>query len=296
MYDYEFINQYDGLRSTTGTVENDLTTRYFARCLYQRATSIFDFNLPKEWNKQYFTNVLFSRGFIGVINTPEYGVIPQVCTLSGYGLYMNPTTILVSQPLVSFKGEIGEDCELIKLTPDYQGIMDIVEHYAIQLSTVFTSIKSSLVNSRLAYLLLAKDKATAETLKIVAEKISAGETTIICDKHLKGDDLSGNEPIYTEAYNPKDSYITDLLLSDMQTILNSFDSEIGIPTVNSKKERMIDAEANYLISDSISRKSLWSSCLDETFDNVNSLFNLNISYSERGVDYGKSSVVPDRTI
>ena len=53
MYDYEFINQYDGLRSTTGTVESDLTTRYFARCLYQRAISIFDFNLPKEWNKQY---------------------------------------------------------------------------------------------------------------------------------------------------------------------------------------------------------------------------------------------------
>ena len=296
MYDYEFINQYNGSRSTTGTVENDLTTRYFSRCLYQRALSIFEFHLPDDWNVDYFRNVLFCNGFIGVVDTPKYGVIPQICALSGYGLYMNPTTIFVSQPLVSFKGEIGNDCELIKLTPDYSGILDIVEHYAIQLSTLFTSIKTSLVNSRLAHLLLAKDKSTAETLKIVAEKISAGEPTIICDRHIKSDGLSGADPIYAESYNPKDSYITDLLLNDMQTILNNFDSEVGIPTVNSKKERMINTEAEYLISDSVSRRKLWESCLDQSFARVNGLFDLNIAYTVRGCDNGNSEIKPNWTV
>lgn len=280
-YDYEYINQYNGTRSPTGTVECDMSTAYFMRCLYQRAISVIDIDIPDHWNKQYFLNVLFKNGFIAVINSEKYGVIPQICTLSGYGLYMQPTRVLVNQPLVSFSGDIGDDCELIKLTPDYRGIWDIVEHYAIQLSTCYTSIRMSLENSRLAVLLGAKNKNAKATLEIIAEKISSGESVIIYDKELKNDDMTEDIPIWTLSYNVKDNYITDKLLDNLQMLINQFDREIGIPTVDSKKERMITGEVQNMTADSCARLNTWATCLEESIDKVNALFGLNISFTTK---------------
>lgn len=295
-YDYQYVNEYIGRRSTTGTVEADRMTGYFMRSLYQRAISKFTFDIPIDWDYDYFTSVLFGEGFIAVIPTDMYGVIPQICTLSGYGLYRQPVNVLVTQPMVEFKGVIGESCELIKLTPDYRGIWDIVEHYAIQLSTACTSLKMSLINSRLAYILAAKNKAAAETLKAIAEKLSAGESTIIIDKLLK-DDLTNDEPIYNEAYDPAKTYITDKILADMTTILNKFDREIGIPVVDQKKERMITDEVQAIQSDAFGRIKTWSTCLDRSIEKVNDMFGLNISYKLNGGDeYGNSKDNADRVL
>ena len=276
MFEFEAINLYNGSRSTTGTVEGDLTTRYFMRSLYQRCLSVIEFTVPKEWSKNYFKNVLFGSGFIGIVNTAKYGIIPQICGLHGQGIFLQPTKILVHQPLVQFEGVIGKDCELIRLTPDYLGVWDIIEHYAIQLSTAYTSLKMSLVNSRLAYILAGKDKSAVETLKLIAEKISAGETTIIIDKMLKND-INGETGIFESAYNPKDSYITTELLADINTILANFDREIGIPSLDEKRERYIESEVQTMNADSCARLSTWKECLTESIDKVNALFDLGIT-------------------
>lgn len=270
--DFEAINTYEGTRSPDGTVEYDLTTSYFFRCLYQRCLSIINFNLPETWNKNYFKNVLFGNGFIGVINSPEYGIIPQICTMSGYGLYLEPKRVLVAQPLVNFDGTIGDNCELIRLTPDYRGVCDIIDHYALQLSIAFTSVKTSLFNSRLSYLAVAKNKQAAETLKIIAEKISAGEPVIVYDKMLKDTDLTGDDPIFTEAFDVGGNYVTDRLLEDMRNILNDFDREIGIPVIDDKKERRIISEVNMLISDTGSRLETWTECLNDSIARVRQVF------------------------
>lgn len=280
-YDYEFINTYEGTRTPTGKVICDKSTAYFTRALYQRLMSTIKFNLPSYWNKRYFKNVLYKNGFIGIINDPKYGVIPQKCTLSGYGLWMQPTNILVKETLVNFDGEIGKDCELIMLTPDYMGVHDIVDHYAVQLSTCFTSIKMSLENSRLAFILAGKTKSAKETLKAIAEKISSGESVIVVDKLLKEDIESAGkgDSIFTQTFDVKNSYITDKLLNDLQTILNMFDREIGIKVVDEKKERMLTSEISTQTSDSNARINTWLECLKESIDRVNTLFpDLNITF------------------
>lgn len=278
-FDYEFINQYNGTRSPTGTVEFDQTTNYFFRSLYQRALSVIKFNLPDGWNKRYFKNVLFGCGYIGIINTPKYGIIPQIANVSGYGLYLQPTKLLVSQPFVQFEGDINKNCSVIKLTPDYKGITDIIEHYALQLSKCCTSIDVSLVNSRLSFLAYAKTKQGAETLKMILEKISSGEPAVVVDRIVKGDDLNGNENIFTAAFDPARNYITDKLLNDFTTILNSFDREIGIPTIDDKKERRIETEINTMISDTGTRLETWRECLDESIEETKNVFpEIDISY------------------
>lgn len=302
-YDYEFINQYEGTRTPTGEVEFDLTTSYFFRSMYQRALSVLKFDLPSEWNKRYFKNVLFGCGYIGIVRTAKFGVVPQIANLSGYGLYLQPTKLLIAQPFVQFEGEIGENCEVIKLTPDYKGITDIVEHYALQLSKCCTSINVSLVNSRLSLLAYAKTKQGAETLKVVLEKISSGDPAVVVDKIVKGDNLDGTESIFTTAFDPARNYITDKLLTDFTTILNQFDREIGIPVIDEKKERRIESEVSTIISDSGTRLETWKECLDESIENCKKVFpEINISYKTqfdfvRGAEnVTESTVNSDRSV
>ena len=294
---YEAINQYEGRYSPTGTVQNDQTTAYFWRCLYQRLMSIVSFDIPKEWNYNYFKNVLFGIGFIGIIDTPQYGVIPQICTVSGYGLYLQPTKILVKQPLVQFEGRRGEDCEIIRLAPDWRGILDIVDHYAYELATCYTSVNVSLINSRAGFLGYPKNKAAAETMKVIAEKLSAGEPLVIVDRAVKSDDINNEEPLFVEAFNPAANYITDKLLNDMNTILNEFDREIGIPVIDDKKERRIEMEVNTMIADTGSRLDVWAECLKESIADVKKVFpDLSISFKtikEKGVQVNEYNTASD---
>ena len=261
------------------------------RALYQRATSGTKFGLPEEWKraKRYFKNVLYTQGFISVIKTKEYGIIPQICGFSGYGLYLQPTKILVNQPLVQFEGTIGEDCELIHLTGDYRGIWDIIEHYAIRLSVAITSVDCALMNERVSFLAAGKNKAASETIKYLYERISAGEPFSVYDKEsLKSNDLSDkDDPIWTFSQDVASQYVSDKLLADIDTILQQFDREIGIAAVGEKKERMITDEVNIQVQDSCARSETWFEVLSDSFDLVNDLFpDLNLTFT---MNYGGES-------
>lgn len=285
--DYEGLNGYNSMRSVAGTVENDLNTRYFMRSLYQRAIAGTKFKLPTEWVifKRYFKNVLYSLGYIGVIDSSEYGKIPQICGFSGYGLALQPVKMLVNQPLVQFEGTIGEDCELIQLCGDYMGIWDIVEHYAIRLSTAITSFDCSLINERLSMIALAKNKSAAESLKYLYERIVAGEPFSVADKAIKGEGIDGkDDPIWTFSQDVASQYISDKLLADMETILQQFDREIGIAAVGEKKERLITDEVQLQQADTCARSDTWFESLSDSFDRVNKLFpELDLSFT---MNYG----------
>lgn len=275
-------NIYNGTRSTSGLVENDLTTRYCMRSLYQRIYAGFIPKNPPTWNKRYFKNVLLNIGYIGIINTPQYGKIPQIAQPSGeLGLYLQPTELIVAQPLVQFQGTIGENCELIMLTPDWSGVLDIVEFYAKRLSIAFTSLDVALVNSRAAIMAVGKNKSATETIKAMYEKLTAGEPILIHDKELKDDSLDGNnEPIWTYSLDVKQNYIVTDILDNIKTILEDFDHEIGIAAIGDKKERMITDEVTQLTADACARSETWFDCLTESYDKVNALFpDLDLSFT-----------------
>ena len=84
-------------------------------------------------------------------------------------------------------------------------------------------------------------------------------------------------------------------LRDLQTILNAFDNEVGIPTVPYQKaERMVTAEAESKEADAVSRITVWKKSLDASLVNVNKMFpDLNISVKVRW-NNGDSENNPDR--
>lgn len=217
----------------------------FARNLFQRAMSVFKPSAPDGWNPDYFMPLLFSGGYFGIINTDRYGVIPQWCTLSGYDVQFQPARALFSNPLFrdSYDLTIGQQCVIIHLFPDYEGIVDTVYYHANMLALAAESAHINLFNSHLAYVFASKNKTAAATFAEMYSAIGRGEPYTIVDNDLM--DRDGNPKWIKFDMDLAKNYITTELLQDMRVIITMFDEEVGIPSNNNpKKERMLVDEVN----------------------------------------------------
>lgn len=271
---------------------NNETFDFWERALFQRALSVLEITLPEEWKgyiKDFFNYVFFRFGFVAVFDMDKYGKIFQPASLSGIDLWYGPTKAIVANPAFGSKElEIGKDCEILKLTPDYLGIWDIISYYAEKLSTLDNAINMSLINNKYAFMLAAKNKSAAEALKKMIDKINKGEPAVIVDVSIKNDPTDKTEPWQIiDRGNLKDSYLTTQQLEDFRTLLYNFDAEIGIPTLRSeKKERMITDEAIGLQRDAVSRSEIWIDTINDSAKAVNAMFGLNISAKRKQIPEG----------
>ena len=285
-----FYNKLNFLDNTffpnTQKRRNNLSYAYWERSLFQRACSVFEFELPDEWSgnvKDFFYYCLYRFGYVCVLHLPKYGMIFQPCSLKGYNIYYQPTEAIITNKAFTMsenniKHIIGENCELIKLTPDYLSAWDIISYYAEKLSSLDAAIAMSIECSKAGFLLGAKTKAAAESLKKMMDKISRGECCVIYDTKLVTDDpVSKDSPFQYWDRKLKENYITSDQLNDFQTILNNFDAEIGIKTIPyQKKERLVTSEAESRMIDSAARSIVWYETLSSSIEKVNHMFNTDI--------------------
>ena len=283
MYDYHFINIYNSqINPSTVHCSNADLVIHYTRYLFEKVLSVYKFeNMPSEWPLNYFLYCLFGYGYITVFNTEEYGLIANKCSLSGYDIYYQPTQALVANPILGSKRlNIGEDCELIKVQPDYNSIMDIVSLYADLMALCTETAGINLLNSKMSYVFFAENKAAAESFKKLYDKIASGEPAAVTDKLLLGED--GNETWKIFSQNVGQNYITDRILTDMRTIENMFNTDVGIPNANTmKRERLISDEVNANNVDTQSKTMLWLETIRDGVDKVNSMFNTNITVKYR---------------
>lgn len=299
---YNQINAAAGLYNPSMVKSfNNKTFAFWERSLFQRACSVLDFELPENWQgnvKDFFLYSLFKFGFVAVSENAEYGKYFQPCALNGYNFYYQPTEAIISNPLLQERLKIGSECELIKLTPDYFGVWDIISYYAEKLSVLDNAINMSLINNKYAFFMGARNKTAGEAIKKMIDKVNRGEPAIIYDMKLLNDPTDKSEPWqFLERKDLKSSYLTTDQLMDFQTILNNFDTEVGIPTIPyQKKERMVTTEAESRVIDSTSRSQVWYDTLTSSIEKVNALYpGLNISVKLRyemqeGADYGKDNI------
>ena len=178
---------------------------------------------------------------------------------------------------LTYELEIGKDCEMVRMTPDWLGVYDIICYFAEKLALNDTAVNTSLINSKVAYVLGAKTKAAAEALKNIFDKINAGEACAVYDTRIQDDPVSKTEPFTQLKLFSQADFITDKLLETHQTIIDEFDAEIGIKTVPYKKaERMVQSEADSKSEDSMARINLWIRTLNDSFKNVNRKYGLNL--------------------
>lgn len=287
---YEFINQYNAMRSpSTVHCRNTALVEYYTRYLFQKVISVFEFEgLPQEWADNYFKYVLFGYGVIAVIYTDKYGVICQDCGLSGFDVFYQPTRCVIANPhlpgLKEFK--IHENCEIIKLQPDYGSVMDLVTTYADLMALALETTGANLLNSKLSYVFFAENKTAAESFKKLYDRVASGEPMAVIDKNLLLEDGTPAWQMFTQ--NVGQNYITDRLLNDMKTLEDQFNTVIGVPNANTqKRERMITDEVNANNVDTQCRVNLWLETMNKDIEQVNKMFGTDIKVKYRYDDITK---------
>ena len=290
---YEFYNLYNARRKpSTVHVSNVALSNYYRRYMLQKVLSVFKFeNLPKSWANNYFLYTLFTFGFVSIVNTDNFGVIPQHCSLYGYNVMYQPTNVMIANPLLrgTLNPEIGTECALIRMQPDYGSAWDIVCHYADLKALACESAAVNLVNSKLAYVFACTSKSAAETFKKLYDQISNGNPAAFTDKSLFDDD--GNPAWMEFQNNLKQNYIVSDLLQDMAKIDSMFNTEIGIPNVNIAKESGVSKSE--IMSNNVETRSkaeIWLDEIRKGVENANELFGLNISVNFR---FNENEVLTD---
>lgn len=275
---------YDRINLLAGTYQpspvknrNNRSFDYYVRSLFQRATTVFEWELPENWDgniKDFFLYCLFRFGYVAISDFDDFGMGFQPCTLSGYNFYYQPTKAIISNPALpeSLELELSKQGELLKLTPDYMGIWDVLEVYAKKLAILDEAIEMSSINNKFAFFLGAKNKAAGQALKKMLDQVNKGEPAVIWDMKLMNDPTDKDVP-WQEWKRDINEKLTTELLTNFRTIISDFDSEIGIPTNGfEKKERMITDEANIKQADGKARSVTWYETIESSISKIKRLY------------------------
>ena len=243
MYSQEMLQDYFNLQPSMVNGRANIGVEYYKRLLYTKLYAKFDFELPKEWELNWFRFWLFHCGSIGVIYTSKFGWICYPYGVVKRGLYYNPLIITVSTPFTKVfqNGAIGYNAEIIKCFDDYFGFDDIINHYAEKLAQVDKDININLMNANVAVAMVVADKKEAEQMKEIYSEATQGKPFLPYGK--KTDSKVSNEPLEPLFGDVKGNYIVNDLLDAKRTIMNEFLTDIGINNANTdKKERLITDE------------------------------------------------------
>ena len=278
--DYTYINAVNGQKNpSTIHTQNPALTKFFERYLIDDFLGQWEVKLPETWAYNYTMYTLVYFGFLAVINTDKFGVIPQHCNLYGFDVMYQPTTAQIINPLIpnAINARIHRDTELIKLFPDFGGIYDLIQFYAEKMALLSEGIDVNIINSKLSYIVGVDNKSSAETFKKTIDKVTSGDACVVTGKELFSED---GTPMWTTfAQNLSQNYIASKQIEDLKKLKLMFDTDVGIPNANTeKKERLTDDEVNSNNIETQTKIELIADSLKESADGVNKMFGTDISF------------------
>ena len=276
-YNYQTLNKFNTAKIPSSVhLKDNEAFDFFARYLLQRIFSVYEFKIPDTWDMSLMLYSTFCNGATAIFNTEEYGVIPMNATLGGLNLFYQPRYAYISNPLLDrvHELEIGKDCALLRLMPNYGNVMDIVAHYAAQLALLYESTNANIMNSRLAYIVLNDEgnpkkgeqggKAGAKKIQTMMDSIYGGEPMVVIGGKGMINEMTGKPNWIPLENNIGGNFIAPQLQALAKKVEAEFDNEIGIPNTNTDKaERMLVDEVNSNNVSTYSKAALWLDYLKE---------------------------------
>ena len=262
---------------STAHAHNTAIAEYYRRYLFQRAMSVFQWEYPAEWDLLYMLEGVYKRGFLAVIDTNRYGVVPQWATPSGFNVFRRAISASISSDLIEQKEwTIGEKCLPLYMTYTYCGIADIVNYYADMMATAAEAAAVNTSNSKTAIVFTVGSKQAAETFKKAVDKIQSGEPAIWIDKMLASEENESWRPFIRDVGS---SYIADKLIRDLRTWESMFNADVGIPSANiDKRERLTDDEVHSGEVATSCKAALWLDTLQKCCNDINDAFGRKMSH------------------
>ena len=292
---YDYINTIDSsVQPANQHVLNTQTGRFYQRYLLKKALAVFNWKLPEWWDENYFLYVLYCRGYLAIMDTEQFGVIPQECGLQGYNVFYRPTDAVIANPLLPGiqRRRIDTDCVLMQLQPDYTGILDLCAHYAEKMSLASSAVNQNLWHTRIATVFFAGSDAEQQSVKKAYDRMTSGDPMVVVHKNLR--DADGNLKYEVFNRDVKSSYIISDLIADMRKIEAEFDTRVGIPNANTdKRERLITDEVNANNVETTILSDLWMDSIQDGIKKVRDMFGIEITCERR---YEDANISADVTV
>lgn len=228
---------------------NDMTNNSFLYYQFQLMTKLKSVltvsGYPSNWNVDNMWDVLLTNGYIPIVKT-AIGTLALEGGFYGQNMYYMPTNVLVNNPVLrQIDEKIGEKGELLYINYEYnkfQGVMSLINRYAVLLANIDCSLNVSLYNSRLAHVFEAETDAQLKSLQKMYDDVSRGNPAVFLKKGMKN---IGKDNDSSYFLNVKNTYIGNDLLLTKRSIMNEFLTEIGINNANTdKRERLNSDEVN----------------------------------------------------
>ena len=218
---------------------NDMTNNSFFYYQFQLMTKLKSVltvsGYPSNWNIDNMWDVLLTNGYIPVVKT-DIGTLALEGGFYGQNMYYMPTNVLVNNPVLrDIDEKIGEKGELLYINYVYnkfQGVMSLINRYAVLLANIDCSLNVSLYNSRLAHVFEAETDAQLKSLQKMYDDVSRGNPAVFLKKGMKN---IGKDHDSSYFLNVKNTYIGNDLLLTKRSIMNEFLTEIGINNANTDK-------------------------------------------------------------
>lgn len=283
---YDIVNEYESRQNpNTLHITNTWDYRIWFRYFLERVYSLFIFdNLPSFWKTDYIYPVLFLQGNFAVFKSKDFGIIPQGGMPYGFNVFYMPTNYIVTNPAFGAKEYnlvIGENCEIVTLTNDWCGIGDLINTYAQRVALLLSDVDVASAMSKYGTVFTAKNKAAAESFKVIFDDIMSGKLAVVTNQSLY-DSTTGKE-LYGQLNTDVEKSMNVVInaLEAIDKIKKDFDLEIGLYHAPDKKERLITYEIASSTNGVMSKCELWMEKMQDGFDRVNRMFNLDIKVKLR---------------
>lgn len=253
-----------------------LGSDYYTKFLLSKCQNLFIYeNLPDTLNAWEIEKSLVIKGNGAIIKKNGKLYVPFTGSVYGYDEYNIPNKFTFAQPILGGGNYTHmKDCVIIwnmesdKMDYTSSLLFEVIKRYARMLADVDSTIHSQLVGRRMCRLGMAQNSQVGQAVDLILSKIELGENSTIINPQMLVDGFKPLEFSSTQSLSEL-SQIRDY-------ILNCFYNEIGIQTLEEKKERMIVGEIEQ-------DDKLLSSNIDEMFEmrlrnveKINMLYGTNI--------------------
>lgn len=270
----DLLNQFFARKPKDVDGVANTSAMYYRMKLLKLILQRFEFvGLPETWDEDYFLEHLFLDGVICITDTSA-GVLALKTGVTGIGIFDQPTECIIVNPVLGqMRRTINEDCALVKIQLDYQGVGWILNRYSTMLAMCDSSIAVNLLNTKATFVFGATSKGQAETFKAIFDKISMGEPAVFTTEN---NTTLIKEQMFTMP--AKENFIADDVQLLKRKIINEFLTDIGISNANTdKRERLVTDEVNANNDEIVANIQHWYDNINEGLNKANELFSLNLS-------------------
>lgn len=265
-------------------------TLYYHNQLLEFVKGRFEITCPDFWDKDFMLDLLLTRGRFFVTQT-RAGVVP--INGSAYGVNMfNRNTSLTTTSSINFLSNLAKKLTgvhsnavvvYLRDSKHYKDINLMLQIYAEKLASVDCSIDVNIMNSRVSFIMNAKNSAQADEAKLVYSKISNGEPAVFTD--VSDIILNGDGSLNVQTLPVKENFILPELLESKRAIIAEFLSYWGVNNVAyEKRERLLVDEVNGNNEEIDAYISYMKNNLKECSERVRQMFNIDFDIKIKEVE------------